>query len=43
MSMATPIVAGTCAVIREALQENGYRDEQDGVKNPTGSLIKERS
>ncbi|RSL49572.1 hypothetical protein CEP54_012374 [Fusarium duplospermum] len=39
-SMATPLVAGTCAVIREALMENGYRGEQDGVKNPTGSLIK---
>lgn len=40
-SMATPLVAGTCAVIREALLDNGYRDEQeDGTKNPTGSLIK---
>ncbi|OHF04272.1 hypothetical protein CORC01_00611 [Colletotrichum orchidophilum] len=39
-SMATPLVAGTCAVIREALLETGYLDEQDGVKNPTGSLLK---
>ncbi|EEA22637.1 hypothetical protein TMatcc_001476 [Talaromyces marneffei ATCC 18224] len=40
-SMATPLVAGCCAVLREALLANGYRDERpDGVKNPTGSLIK---
>ncbi|KIW30432.1 uncharacterized protein PV07_06175 [Cladophialophora immunda] len=39
-SMATPLVAGCCAVLREALVKNGYRDEEDGVKNPTGSLIK---
>lgn len=40
-SMATPLVAGCCAVLRQALLANGYRDErQDGVKNPTGSLIK---
>ena len=39
-SMATPLVAGCCAVIREASLENGYRDTQEGVKNPTGSLVK---
>ncbi|OAP62346.1 hypothetical protein AYL99_04549 [Fonsecaea erecta] len=39
-SMATPLVAGCCAVLREALQAHGYQDEQNGVKNPTGSLIK---
>ncbi|EED20825.1 subtilisin, putative [Talaromyces stipitatus ATCC 10500] len=40
-SMATPLVAGCCAVLRQALRANGYRDERpDGVKNPTGSLIK---
>ncbi|KAJ4362311.1 hypothetical protein N0V83_010404 [Neocucurbitaria cava] len=39
-SMATPLVAGTCAVLREALLANGYQDESNGVKNPTGSLIK---
>lgn len=39
-SMATPLVAGCCAVLREVLLENGYRDEQNGIKNPTGSLIK---
>ncbi|KIX95990.1 uncharacterized protein Z520_08245 [Fonsecaea multimorphosa CBS 102226] len=40
-SMATPLVAGCCAVLRETLLANGYQDErQDGVKNPTGSLIK---
>ncbi|KAM0224746.1 hypothetical protein ACHAQD_001540 [Fusarium lateritium] len=39
-SMATPLVAGCCAVIRQALAANGYQDEQNGTKNPTGSLIK---
>ncbi|CAO2655169.1 Nn.00g102330.m01.CDS01 [Neocucurbitaria sp. VM-36] len=39
-SMATPLVAGTCAVLREALLANGHQDETNGVKNPTGSLIK---
>ncbi|KAK3321813.1 putative subtilisin, partial [Apodospora peruviana] len=41
-SMATPLVAGTCALIREALLANGYSDVQpDGrTKNPTGSLVK---
>jgi subtilisin family serine protease len=39
-SMATPLVAGCCAVLRQALIANGHRDEKDGVKNPTGSLIK---
>ncbi|OAL28127.1 hypothetical protein AYO20_09546 [Fonsecaea nubica] len=39
-SMATPLVAGCCAVLREALLAHGYQDEQNGVKNPTGSLIK---
>lgn len=40
-SMATPLVAGCCAVIRESLMKNGYQDEEEnGVKNPTGSLVK---
>ncbi|KAM7201141.1 Peptidase S8/S53 domain containing protein [Rhypophila sp. PSN 637] len=40
-SMATPLVAGICALIREALLANGWTDEQpDGTKNPTGSLVK---
>lgn len=39
-SMATPLVAGCCAVIRETLVKNGYKDVTNGVKNPTGSLIK---
>lgn len=39
-SMATPLVAGCCAVIREGLMKNAYKDEIDGVKNPTGSLVK---
>jgi hypothetical protein len=39
-SMATPLVAGCCAIIREALFATGYRDEDNGVKNPTGSLVK---
>ncbi|KAI1311485.1 subtilisin-like protease [Xylaria venustula] len=40
MSMATPLVAGRCAAIRECLLGNGYRDEENGVINPTASLIK---
>ncbi|KEF54028.1 uncharacterized protein A1O9_09823 [Exophiala aquamarina CBS 119918] len=39
-SMATPLVAGCCAVIRETLVKNGYEDVTNGVKNPTGSLVK---
>lgn len=40
-SMATPLVAGCCAVVREALLANGYRDVTDaGVVNPTGALVK---
>jgi hypothetical protein len=39
-SMATPLVAGCCAVLREMLMDSGYEDENNGVKNPTGSLIK---
>lgn len=39
-SMATPLVAGCCAILREMLLKNGYQDETNGVKNPTGSLIK---
>lgn len=45
-SMATPLVAGSCAAIREALLKNGYKDEiesTEGIalgKNPTGSLVK---
>lgn len=39
-SMATPLVAGCCAVIREILLKNGYEDVTNGVKNPTGSLVK---
>ncbi|KAK0732176.1 peptidase S8/S53 domain-containing protein [Lasiosphaeris hirsuta] len=40
-SMATPLVAGCCAVVREALLANGYHDAADtGVVNPTGALIK---
>jgi subtilisin family serine protease len=39
-SMATPLVAGCCAAIRECLLKNGYEDETDGVTNPTASLIK---
>ncbi|KAJ4384400.1 hypothetical protein N0V85_008340 [Neurospora sp. IMI 360204] len=40
-SMATPLVAGTCAVIREALLATGYTDKAaDGAINPTGALIK---
>ncbi|KAF5020982.1 hypothetical protein F66182_6994 [Fusarium sp. NRRL 66182] len=39
-SMATPLVAGCCAAIRECLVKNGYKDETNGVTNPTASLIK---
>ncbi|KAL6810216.1 putative subtilisin [Trichoderma camerunense] len=39
-SMSTPLVAGCCAVLRQALLSNGYQDEGNGVKNPTGALIK---
>lgn len=39
-SMSTPLVAGCCAVIREALVKNGYNEEEEGIKKPTGSLIK---
>ncbi|KAK1760129.1 peptidase S8/S53 domain-containing protein [Echria macrotheca] len=40
-SMATPLVAGCCAVLREALLANGYKDVTDaGVIQPTGALIK---
>lgn len=41
-SMATPLVAGCAAVVREALVKNGYKDEdvENGIKNPTGSLVK---
>ena len=45
-SMATPLVAGCCAVVREALLANGYRDVVAAVGtsaatvNPTGSLVK---
>lgn len=39
-SMATPLIAGCCAVLRETLVANGYQDVQDGVVKPTGSLIK---
>ncbi|KXH29555.1 hypothetical protein CSIM01_06288 [Colletotrichum simmondsii] len=39
-SMATPLVAGCCAVLREALLANGYKDVVGGTTNPTGALIK---
>ncbi|KAI0904327.1 subtilisin-like protease [Ustulina deusta] len=39
-SMATPLVAGCCAAIRECLLKNGYKDEENGVINPTASLTK---
>lgn len=39
-SMATPLVAGCCAAIRECLLKNGYTDEENGVINPTASLVK---
>ena len=44
-SMATPLVAGCCAVVREALLANGYRDKTAaasaaGNVNPTGALVK---
>ena len=39
-SMATPLVAGCCAVLREMLADNGYKDEENGIINPKGSLIK---
>ncbi|KAK5624866.1 hypothetical protein RRF57_000582 [Xylaria bambusicola] len=39
-SMATPLVAGCCAAVRECLLKNGYREEDNGVINPTASLIK---
>ena len=40
-SMATPLVAGCCAVLRENLVKDGYKDtNSDGTKNATGSLIK---
>ncbi|KAJ4167448.1 hypothetical protein NW754_011263 [Fusarium falciforme] len=39
-SMATPLVAGCCAAVRECLLKNGYTDEANGVTNPTASLIK---
>ncbi|QPG93469.1 hypothetical protein C2857_000064 [Epichloe festucae Fl1] len=39
-SMATPLVAGCCAAIRESLLNNGYTDETDGITNPTAALVK---
>ncbi|KAF5667164.1 subtilisin-like protease [Fusarium heterosporum] len=39
-SMATPLVAGCCAAIRECLLKNGYSDETNGVANPTAALVK---
>jgi hypothetical protein len=39
-SMATPLVAGCCAAIRECLLKNGYKDQENGVINPTASLVK---
>ncbi|KAG4277081.1 hypothetical protein FPRO04_14185 [Fusarium proliferatum] len=39
-SMATPLVAGCCAAVRECLLANGYRDTANGTTNPTASLIK---
>ncbi|KAF7114452.1 hypothetical protein CNMCM5793_008756 [Aspergillus hiratsukae] len=39
-SMACPLVAGSCAVLREWLAENGYHDKKDGVVQPTGALLK---
>ncbi|KAI0815533.1 subtilisin-like protease [Xylaria sp. FL0064] len=39
-SMATPLVAGCCAALRECLLKNGYKDEEGGINNPTASLIK---
>ncbi|KAH7153629.1 subtilisin-like protease [Dactylonectria macrodidyma] len=39
-SMATPLVAGCCAAVRECLLKNGYTDETNGITNPTASLIK---
>ncbi|CAI9635661.1 unnamed protein product [Alternaria burnsii] len=37
-SMATPLVSGCCAVVRQALYNAGYEDVQEN--NPTASLIK---
>jgi len=39
-SMATPLIAGCCAVLRETLRTTGYQDMTNDVKNPTGSLVK---
>ncbi|KAL8387059.1 hypothetical protein RB595_010187 [Gaeumannomyces hyphopodioides] len=41
-SMATPLVARCCAVVRKALLAHGYLDLDPGaaVANPTGSLVK---
>lgn len=39
-SMACPLVAGSCAVLRECLTENGYHDKKNGVVQPTGALLK---
>ena len=39
-SMATPLVAGCCAVLRETLVKNGYKDKEGNKTNPTASLIK---
>ncbi|KAL2817711.1 putative subtilisin [Aspergillus cavernicola] len=39
-SMACPLVAGSCAVLREWLTENGYHDKKNGVVQPTGALLK---
>jgi serine protease AprX len=39
-SMACPLVAGSCAVLREWLTENGYHDKENGVVQPTGALLK---
>ncbi|RAL12937.1 S8 family serine peptidase [Aspergillus homomorphus CBS 101889] len=39
-SMACPLVAGSCAVLRESLTESGYHDKQNGVVQPTGALLK---
>ena len=39
-SMATPLIAGCCAVVREVLHANGYQDVTNGIKNPTGSLVR---
>lgn len=43
-SMATPVVAGTAAIVRQYFEEgyypSGIKNENESMKNPSGALIK---